>query len=209
MHTPTRTLVLALLPPEPLSNDLSLLMQEFCEKTGSTKPLQLPPHITVVGRFKTAVAAKVVARVQAYAATITPFPVTLTGVHHFSDPKIILLDAKADELFTLHEELLEAVTPLREPWNRFEQDRKHREPRQRELLQQYGSPYVKEFYHAHLTLAGSDVDERFEEAVTQLPEFPTEDFIATGIAVLERTHNGWVVLRECPFGPEKPQRTEQ
>jgi 2'-5' RNA ligase len=196
-----RTLLLAVIPPEPQRTILLRMMEDWCEQVGSQKPLHLPPHISIVGRFKTATAAKLLARIAQYCATTRCFDVTLSRATHFDQPK--MLYAAPDEqsvanLAQIHRELLEIVTPLREPWNRFEQDKSERTPRQRELLERYGSPYVLELYVPHLTLAGSDVDDRFEEATTRIHLEEPITFSIGSIAVLEKTDE-WRLLDEIPL----------
>jgi 2'-5' RNA ligase len=192
-----RTFVVAILPPEPARSNLRRVMERRSRQLGSRKALYLPPHITIVGRFRTTHAQQLIAQMRIWCQSFEPFIMTLKTTKRFDAPKIEYFDAENANVRGLHDGLLEIVGALREPWTRDEMDTTPRPDRQQELLAKYGSPYVKEFYVPHMTIAGPDVDETWDEGGPMTIEpiaFPVK-----GIVLLERTER-WREAERIPFG---------
>jgi 2'-5' RNA ligase len=134
------------------------LVRTTSEEHGSVKAPSIPPHITLVGRFEERNAAVLLKRLERTCRDLPPFNVILKSIDSFSEPPIIFLRPEREGAFReIHTAIIDVVTEFRTPWSRDSLRNAVKTPREQELFDKYGSPYVKEFYHPHLTLAGPDI----------------------------------------------------
>jgi hypothetical protein len=196
------TLVLCIIPEEPHYTEILAAMKHYSEQLGSKDALKLPPHFTVVSRFKTEKYDELLAALQAECQQIPEFQLTVDKVDHFKDPKIIFFDIKkTPTLLHLHERLLELVTHYREPWARDSLKNAAASEEQKILVEKYGSPFVMQFYSPHITIVGPDVDQAKFEALTAKP-IPHKPFNipVRQIGILKKLETGWIVDKKIPLG---------
>jgi 2'-5' RNA ligase len=122
------------------------------------------------------------------------FKVTLKGCYNFDSPKILFLKPdKLDELRKLHNELLDLIEDFKDPWVRDAFTKENYSDQQKKYVEQYGSPYVKEFYNPHLTLAGPDVnEEKFLDIINSNNRYSIT-FDVKKIDILRRTGDDWII----------------
>jgi len=152
-----------------------------------------------VGRFKTERLDDLIDALEDYCKQQTPFIVKLETVSRLSERPILVVDVQNEEINRMHNDIIEIATQFREPWTREELDKKERVGREAELLEKYGSPYVKELFHPHVTLAGPDVDDRFEEMAADAKLLEPLAFSVQKITILVR-EDRWHIADEIPLG---------
>jgi 2'-5' RNA ligase len=196
------TIVLCIIPEEPHFSEILATMKHFSHELGSKDALRLPPHFTVVGRFKTEKYETFLEALQKECQRTPPFQLTIDKIDHFQDPKIIFFHIKkTPELQHLHEKMLELTTHYREPWSRDSLKNAAVNDQQKALVEKYGSPYVKQFYSPHITIAGPDVDQDKFEMLTAAA-LPCKPFtIAVNhISILKKIESGWIIDRKIELG---------
>lgn len=129
-----------------------------------------------------------IARLQALASTLKPLalaPLQVTTLGDF----VALVPARAsDQLITLAAACVTGLDDLRAPLSEPDLARRRVEnldPREQELLQRYGYPYVLERYRFHLTLSGP-VAPSTAQQVLQAAADPIARLNATAPLLLDR-----------------------
>lgn len=195
------TIVLAVVPHEPVASKLRLLMKKYSSLLHSRDALKLPPHFTIVPRFKTEKYTQLIAALTKVCKSMTPITVELNSLNYFESPPVLFFNIKlTKEIQQIHERLLDVARNYKEPWLREELKEHAYLQEQQELLRRYGSPFVKQFYHPHLTLAGGDVDlSAFKKLCASLPHEKPIFLEIKSIHVLRKKDDVWVIDKEIPL----------
>ena len=187
-------IIICIIPKEPVFSDIKKLMVDYSSKLGSKKALTFPPHLTLIGRFKTHKYDELKKELAVLFYDFKFFKIELKGLLNFDSPKILFLKpCDLTNLKLLHEELLDLVSDFREPWIRDTFKEAGFSEKQKEYVKLYGSPYVKEFYNPHLTLAGPDVDEKKFSEIIDSKFQHTYDLTIDTIKILKRVGDNWVI----------------
>jgi hypothetical protein len=196
--------VLSIVPPKPLFSKISNIMKTYSHKLSSKDALKLPPHLTVVSRFTTSQFEELSAEIIGVLKKVKPFELQLTSIYYFTDPKLIYLTPKmTPQIKKLHEQMLKLVTKYRDPWTRPSLQRTDVDPLQKQYIEQYGSPYVMEYYHPHLSIAGADVNnEAFEKIINTLPKKINLGFKVAQLSVMIKDESGWNIGKPLLFQQE-------
>src|SRR3989338_8563504 len=134
-------------------------MQHYSAKVDSVRGLGLPPHITLVSRFKTERLSELKKEVVSVCENIRPFSIRADHIGAFEDSGLAAIHfEKNEDLQNVHEKMLKLVSQYREPWVRDKLAEVEKNTRQKELTEKYGSPFVMEYFNAHLSLTGADVN---------------------------------------------------
>jgi len=186
--------VICIIPSTPAFSKIKGLMEKYSNELNSSKALIFPPHLTLIGRFKTDKFAELKTVLSEYSKKMKSFKVTLKGCYNFDSPKILFLKPdKLDELRKLHNELLDLIEDFKDPWVRDAFTKENYSDQQKKYVEQYGSPYVKEFYNPHLTLAGPDVnEEKFLDIINSNNRYSIT-FDVKKIDILRRTGDDWII----------------
>lgn len=102
-------------------------------------------------------------RVAALAATATPVTLPQVDLHRLGGFYALMASTPAPALHALADAVVRDLDDLRAPMTATERARRHPErltPRQRELLDAWGYPYVFDEFRAHLTLTDRIPEER-------------------------------------------------
>lgn len=193
---------IAIVPPEPILTNLSKIMKDISASLDSHKALTFPPHITLVHRFRTDNYKELIHQLKKYGERNEPFEVNLLKIGHFEDPPIIFVDTSGSE--KVHSELLELVKIFRTPWIRETFLKGKYGDKQQKYVLEYGSPYIKEFYNSHLTIAGPDVNEKNFKSLLKkgLPEI-SENFIVKAISIIKNNEGIWSIDQTIKMGKKK------
>lgn len=185
-------LVICITPEKEIFDEISNLMKEVSNKLDSKKALIFPPHITLIGRFKTEKYLNLKNKIKKINEGLSPFEIELTGLEYFEKPEIVFLKPKdLSKLKILHNKLLEIVNDFREPWIRDAFLNGNFNDKQKKYIEIYGSPFVKEFYNSHLTLSGPDVNsEKFQELIKKSKKYSFK-FKVNKINILKRNGDDW------------------
>ncbi|MBI2112689.1 2'-5' RNA ligase family protein [Candidatus Woesearchaeota archaeon] len=186
---------IAVLPPEPL---LTKLMKNISRLLSSKKALTFPPHITLVPRFRTEKYSELLSALSKYCKRKDSFELNLVRCSHFLEPPIIYIEANFPA--NIHEELLKLASNFRTPWIRENFLNGTFSEKQQKYIKKYGSPYVKEFYNSHITIAGPDIDpKKFQSLLKRgLPAF-SGIYVIDKIAVLRKVDGKWIVDKFINF----------
>ena len=153
----------------------------------NAKHTGIPPHVTLVNRFETNSIQTIIEKLkELYIEDIT---IHITRISYFLDPAILYFDIE-NTLQTVHEDILDVIKPHVNPITRFKSDALTQ--KQKEFLEVYGSPFVKEFYHPHISLTSNHADpDLFKDAIKNLPQisFKTK----AKLAIIIKTQDAWEV----------------
>jgi hypothetical protein len=186
--------VICIIPNNSAFLEIKELMKKYSNELNSSKALIFPPHLTLIGRFKTDKITELKSVLLAYSKKIKSFKVTLKGCYNFDSPKILFLKPeKLDDLRKMHYELLDLIKEFKDPWIRDAFTKDNYSDQQKKYVELYGSPYVKEFYNPHLTLAGPDVnEEKFSEIINSKVKHSIT-FEVKKINILKRIGDDWII----------------
>jgi|SRR3989344_4227325 len=189
---------IAIIPPEPILAKLNKIMKEMSSSLSSYKALTFPPHITLVHRFRTGNYKEFIKQLKLYCQEKEYVKVELLEFGYFDPPPIIFIHTKSSK--NLHLELLELTKDFRTHWIRESFLKGKFTKKQQEYILKYGSPYVKEYYNSHLTMAGPDVNhKKFKTLLKKgLPKIH-ESFPVKGIVVIKNKNDLWVVDKVIKF----------
>jgi len=145
-------------------------LQDYSKKLNSIEALKFPPHLTLVPRFETNKYSELLQKLKQI--KLTPFNVDLTKLDFFNKPKIIYLSAKKSPILQkTHETLINICNNYR--------------------ATKYRHKYIKKKFNPHITLAGSDVDnKKFKEIIKRLPKKQKIQITVKTIYILKKT-NKW------------------
>jgi 2'-5' RNA ligase len=168
---------IALIPPNPLKDEIQELKLEVKEKFNSSHSLNAPPHITLLSpfRLRDEDTAQLHSLLEVFAQEFKPFEVCL---HNFSTfpPRVIFIDVeKSPELLEVQEKLEQLA-------------------RSRSDLFNYN--YAKRPYHPHVTLAFKDLTKsNFHKAWEEFENREFEgSYIANTICVLKHDGESWLIF---------------
>lgn len=171
---------IAIIPPSPLKEKVSLIKKDFANKYGAIHALKSPPHITLIPPFKMnkSIELKVSDFLHDFVVNVKPFYITLEGYDHFKPHVIFLKPLINSEIKDLHRNLT----------NQFYQ------------IFPSGKPSKRRF-HPHMTIAFRDLTPKMFYAAWEYykkAEFNTE-FLVDQICLLK--HNGkiWEEHKEYHF----------
>lgn len=171
------------------------LMRNISEGVGSKKALTLPPHITLVHRIHTKDYSNIKKVIKDLIKQIKPFKVVFKKIGFFNDPPIIYMEPEhVSKLVDLHNLLMPKVTQFKDEWVRESFLKLKLNEKQEAYLKKYGSPYVREFFNAHMTLAGPDVNpEKFKKWITQKITIKKCILTIDNIAIMRKKDNKWAI----------------
>ena len=182
-------------------------MEEYSTKTGSLKALIFPPHLTIVSRFKTEKYHEFLARFKKECKNFSPLELETENIFSLEDTGLVALRFKDDaELSRIHQKMLELASEFKEPWVRDKLLAVSMNDRQKELVDRYGSPFVLEYYHPHLSLTGADVD-RQKVKNLNLPLPYKLKLTMNVLHIMRRTGDEWTLDHEESF-PNKKLKKE-
>jgi len=186
--------VICIIPEPSAFSEIKELMKKYSKELNSSKALIFPPHLTLIGRFKTDRLPELKSVLSKYSKKIKSFKVTLKGCYNFDSPKILFLKPdRLDDLRKIHNGLLDLIKDFKDPWVRDAFTKENYSDQQKKYVELYGSPYVKEFYNPHLTLAGPDVNkEKFLE-ISNSENKHSITFEVKKINLLRRTGDDWII----------------
>ena len=174
---------LAVVPPNPLREELVQLKEYFRDHYAASKALNSPPHITLHMPFKwrEGKEQKLIDAVESCAATSTPFELVLSGFGAFP-PRVIF--ARPVESPALNELQKKVAKAMRLSLNIFNAD------------------YQDRPFHPHITLAFRDLKRpRFDEAWKEFEHRSFDaSFLVNSVCLLKHNGSTWDIFRECAFG---------
>ena len=192
--------MLAVIPQAPLKQELRGLMEKYCDVLASTRALKMMPHITLTPPFLTSSVEELVKHEQDAVADFKRFSFELGSMDTFNN-RVLILHVQSDELKQLHQLVMEPVAIHREHrWTSNNYTRKLSK-RQRELVDKYGDPKVKEFYTPHFTLAKSDLDkQKLAEILADKPGLDLPAWEVNSVTVLVHDVKEWKIFKELVLG---------
>jgi 2'-5' RNA ligase len=194
-------IVFCIIPSNKSYNDLNNLMKKYSLTLNSTDSLTLPPHLTIISRFKTNKYESLLKNLKKECSKFNNFYLIFNKIGFFKEQKIIYIEPKnKEELVNLHNILIELISDFRENWIRSSLLNTDMNERQKELIKKYGSPFVKEYYNPHITLAGPDVNEnRFKEIISSNMEETNISFLVDSLSILKKVNDKWVIYDKINF----------
>ena len=100
----------------------------------------------------------------------------------------------------MHNLLLPVVVKYKDEWVRDAFLKLDVVAKQKEYIKKYGSPYVKEFFTVHLTLAGPDVDSvKFESFTKQKSIMNPVIITVDEICLMVKINNEWKIDMRLPL----------
>lgn len=168
----------ALIPPEPLREQIQHLKLEVAEKFKSSHSLNAPPHITLISPFRVSEGqlSGLQSILEVYAQGHQPFQVELKDFATFP-PRVIFIDVKISEILQQFQQKLENMIRADDA---------------------FGYNYQERPFHPHVTLAFKDLSkENFYKAWDEFKDRDMEEtFLADHVYLLK--HNGeiWEVFSE-------------
>lgn len=172
---------IAILPPEPLKEQIRELKEEIKNKYGAARALRLPAHITLQPPFKIeeALVPQLHLDLKEFTDSLEPFEVNLAGFGAFP-PKVLFIAVPSPE-------------PLRKVHRKLT-----------DLLQKehYINEEVPREFHPHITLATRDLKKSDFRTARENLENRTfkAHFKATGIHLFQHNGRSWDINREFKFG---------
>jgi 2'-5' RNA ligase len=173
---------IALMPPEPLREQIQHLKLEVAEKFKSSHSLNAPPHITLISPFRVSneQLSGLHSILEVYAQGHQPFQVQLKDFATFP-PRVIFVDVKISETLQQFQQKLENMIRADDA---------------------FGYNYKERPFHPHVTLAFKDLSkENFYKAWDEFKDRDMEEtFMADHVYLLK--HNGeiWEVFSEYSLG---------
>jgi 2'-5' RNA ligase len=186
-----------ILPEEPMLSILQNAKEQTSAALGSKYALALPIHSTVLPPFKTLEYGEFSKELRSACRKFSSFTVRVPSYSRFEDHKVLKLDLESPELHNLHDMAVELMAKYKQPWKREEKDAFATSDRDKELLERYGSQYVKENYSPHMTLAGPDVNEwylRYEPPLS----LPLE-FTVAKLSIFSKEKELWNLQEQMPL----------
>lgn len=174
---------LAILPPEPLLSELSLLKKEVSERFDTIHSLKSPPHITLLRPFPASEVreARLKEQLQKLAGEFHSFSLRLSGFGHFGNRVVFIQPEFHPDLLALHSKSIKLF--------------------QEELPVKLRQEVQSNPFHPHLTLAHRDLSpEQFELCWHWLnkKEYKS-DFLVTSVALFKHNGKVWEVLKGAEF----------
>lgn len=174
------------------------LMEKYSKDLDSIKALKLPPHLTIVSRFKTEKYDELIEAITNEISNHIKFNILTDSICFFESPSIIKIDFKTNKnLKILHDSLLDLTSKYSTSWTRKRLIGQNMSKEQKDLICRYGSPFVKQFYTPHMTLAGEDISKnKFKEIIKSMPLSLKKEINFDHINIMLKTEKGWVVDKE-------------
>lgn len=153
-------------------------------------PFELRPGTTVEGLTQ---------NLQQFTKSQSPIPLTGLAPRHLSGFAALTLTSQPPALRSLAQQVVETFEPFRQPLSDADIQRRKQQaltPRQVELLDRFGYPYVDEEFRFHMTLTGplSEQDLDYVEWLKTLySQFVTDTPWLDQIAIYRQAD------RDCPF----------
>jgi 2'-5' RNA ligase len=173
---------IALIPPEPLRDQIQNLKLEMAEKFKSSHSLNAPPHITLISPFRVGKVklSNLQSLLEVYAQGHQPIQIHLKDFATFP-PRVIFIDVNISEALSQFQQKLEQVIRAEDA---------------------FGYNYQKRPFHPHITLAFKDLSkENFYNAWDEFKDRDwDENFIADRLYLLKHNGEVWEVFEEYPFG---------
>ncbi|MTI22666.1 2'-5' RNA ligase family protein [Fulvivirga sp. RKSG066] len=187
MKTELQLYFIALLPPEPIFDEVMDYKKLFANKYDSKTGLKSPPHITLhmPFRLKEKKEEALGQSLTTLATNTDKFEIALNGFGHFNQ-RTIFIDVEAND--SLHALFKNIMKSMKVNFNIFNADYKNRG------------------FNPHLTLAFRDLKkESFNEAWPHFKDQPYHNkFISDGFVLLKHNGKSWDVYQTFKFkkGPE-------
>jgi 2'-5' RNA ligase len=172
---------IALIPPEPLREQIQDLKLEVAEQFDTSHSLNAPPHITLISPFRVSYdkVSSLQSLLEVYAQGHSPFQVQLKDFATFP-PRVIFIDVKISETLQQFQQKLELMI-------RADHD--------------FGYNYQERPFHPHVTLAFKDLSkENFYNAWDEFKDRDIEeDFTADQFYLLKYNGEVWEVSASYPL----------
>ena len=179
---PDKLYLIALIPPEPLREQIKVLKEEMKDRFQSAHALKSPAHITLRMplRLPPKKETRLVSLLKQLAGAQKPFPVKLQGFDSFP-PRVIFIRIEDHKPITALMEQLEVV--LTEEFS-------------------FGIGDDHHPFHPHLTIAARDLKEAaFHQAWTEFKVRPFKaTFEAHSLFLLKHNGRFWEIYCEFNFG---------
>ncbi|MBE9156207.1 2'-5' RNA ligase family protein [Nodosilinea sp. LEGE 06152] len=177
----------ALLPPQPLQDEITAIKQEIWQRFDSKAALKSPPHITLQPPFLWPLpeAPRLEDHLKAFAQTQPAVPIQLRGYSAFA-PRVIYIDvAQTAQLMAMQPAI---AAHLAESCGLVDRVGKAR-------------PFTP-----HLTVGFRDLSPAaFRQAWAEFEQRPfTADFVAQALALLHHDGKVWQVFAELPLQAPSP-----
>lgn len=178
----TARFFIALLPSQTIQAEVNAIKQVFVDHHNSCAALKSPPHVTLQPPFEWTIEAlpDLSETLQAFAAQVSPMPITLSGFGAFAPHVIYINVIKSSSLLTLQVAL---ATHLEASLGLVDAVGKTRS------------------FTPHITVGFRDLTkENFKLAWAEFQHRPLElEFIATHLTLLQHDAQRWNVHTEFPF----------
>jgi 2'-5' RNA ligase len=174
---------IAIVPPEPLKNELEQLKQKFFNEFNTKGALRSPAHITLhmPFEFKEKEENRIILFLENFCKEFNPFEVKIKNYNCF-EPRVIYADVvKSDSLFKLRQLLVDRIKPA---------------------LNILNADYKGLGFHPHITLAFRDLKKQaFYVAWNKYKDEQLEaDFDCNTITLLKHHENRWLEHRKFMLG---------
>lgn len=172
---------IALIPPEPLREQIQHLKLEVAQKFKSSHSLNAPPHVTLISPFRVSdeQISGLHSILEVYSQGHHPFQVQLKDFANFP-PRVVFIDVKITDALRQFQQKLEDMIRSEDT---------------------FGYNYRERPYHPHVTLAFKDLTkDNFYRAWDEFKDREFEkNFLADQICLLK--HNGeiWEVSNTFPL----------
>jgi 2'-5' RNA ligase len=177
--------LIALMPPDEISQQITLIKKDFCEKYSSTHALKSPAHITLQMPFsRSEEDEKIISGfLSGFSKPIQAFKIELSGFGHF-EKRVIFIDIKSND--ALHQLYSNLQKDLLSNKIIIEKEQSHH-------------------FHPHITVAHRDlIGENFSKAWNAYKNAMFEDSFEAGkIFLLKHNFKFWEVLQGFEFAKAK------
>lgn len=169
---------IALIPPEPLKEQIQDIKLEVKDKFNSSHSLNAPPHITLISPFRMEEEQEdqLDSLLEVFAQGFQPFNVQLKNFSTFP-PRVVFIDVvKSPELVELQKKLEEIA---------------------RSKPEMFAYNYQEREYHPHVTLAFKDLSKsNFYKAWDTFKDRDFEEnFVSDHVYLLKHNGERWEVIR--------------
>ncbi|PWJ43410.1 2'-5' RNA ligase family protein [Sediminitomix flava] len=173
---------IAIVPPQPIYNQLQELTEECAQKYKSYKALNSPPHITLYMpfHFESDMLSKLTDSLTNFAQNQKDFQISLDGFSTFSPRVIFVAIQENTSLSVLQKQLLDHL---------------------KEDLEISNKHFATQNFHPHITILFKDLKpEVFHQAWEELKDQKYEaNFLTTSFCLLKHENGKWKLINTFHF----------
>jgi len=170
---------IAIIPPDPLKNQIQELKFQIAKSYATRKSLNSPPHITLIPPFHLAIQdeIKIMNQLEIFVKTVHSFMITIDGFGSFKPNVVYLKVENSASLKLLHKQIYEAFPTDDKPKDNMK------------------------LFSPHITLAFRDLSPpMFQKARKYYTSKPFRaSFDAENICLLKHNGKSWDILAAFPF----------